>query len=129
MHIDNLENKNAFLDKKERLVSPTYQTCINITVVAVLLFASSTVSAADFYVTKSGSDSSSCGDLSSPCETIMVGVENAEASPTESTVFVGPGTYMENVVISSAGLTILSIDGRDVTVIDANSSPRFPSMR
>lgn len=95
----------------------------------VAMFTSLTVSAADIYVTKNGSDSSTCGSISTPCATITVGIENATATSEVSTVFVGPGTYTENVVISTADLTILSTDGRDSTIIDASNNPTYPAMR
>ncbi len=62
-------------------------------------------SAAVFVDHNAGSDSSSCGSASSPCQSIQQGLTNAHLATGTTTVFVAIGTYTESLTLYP-GLTI-----------------------
>lgn len=80
---------------------------------AFFTFATVPLSAATYYVAKTGSDSSNCTSASAPCLTISRGV--AVATAAGSIVQVGPGTYTENVTLSKAGTATapITVRGQD----------------
>ncbi len=74
-----------------------------------------------FYVAISGSDDNN-GDPNTPFRTIQKGVD---ACWYYDTVFVSPGTYTENIIFRGIDLSLVSIEGRQTTIIDggANGNP------
>lgn len=61
-------------------------------------------------------------DGSGHAPTIQAAVDSAT---TADTVLVGPGTYLESVVIHNKGLTAHSVDGRERTTVQGNPALRL----
>jgi hypothetical protein len=57
----------------------------------------------------------------SGCDFVSI-QEAFDASRSGDTILVHPGTYLENVVFDSGGITLRSVDGPRETVIDGNNS-------
>ena len=70
-----------------------------------------------WYVNKTGTDSASCGSITSPCLTITQTLTNVGPSTTAAmvkqaqTVIVGPGAYDESLVIPHGRLMTLQAQG------------------
>ena len=54
---------------------------------------------------KSGQDSPTCGSLSSPCQTVQQGINQAHDAPQTPNVYVADGTYTESIVLK-AGVNV-----------------------
>jgi len=74
----------------------------------------------DYYVAKSGSDSSGSGSAQAPWATITHAV--SKAGPGD-TVYVGSGVYNESVALTASGTASapITVDGQGVAVIDGSS--------
>ena len=91
------------------------QLSIRILSVFVALFWQGAASAAGTaYIEKFGDDANPC-NRTSPCATIQRGIDRVN---TRGRVFVGPGTYVEQVTIVHNGLRLISTSGNVTTTIE-----------
>lgn len=68
-----------------------------------------------FYVSKTGSDETGNGSESKPYLTIQHAVNVAPKTPCDTRIYIGPGTYDEDVVISGIySIQISSINNNDI---------------
>lgn len=71
-----------------------------------------------FYVSIFGSDSND-GSRNAPFKTIQKGINSAWYFDT---VFVMPGTYFENIIVSEIPISLIGIKGFDSTIIDGRNN-------
>ncbi|MGZ3745582.1 MAG: DUF1565 domain-containing protein, partial [Pseudobdellovibrionaceae bacterium] len=90
----------------------------SITWIQIFLILSQ-ASAATYYVSPSGNDSSSGTSLSSPLKTIRQALSMARANG--DIIYVATGTYTETVYISQSGIT-LSASPNNTPVIDGGTT-------
>ena len=74
----------------------------------------------EWYVSTEGSNDNN-GSNYYPFSTIQHAIDSANESDS---IFVGPGTYVENIDISGRSISITSVDGPGLTIIDGNQSGR-----
>lgn len=73
------------------------------------------------YVDQNGSDLTGDGSENNPYRTIQKGIDNADYFG-EDTIFVGPGTYTENLICFEKSINLISTAGAKNTIIDGNNS-------
>lgn len=92
---------------------------------ATLNLTTATSTNATYYVSPGGTNSSTCGSMSQPCQTISYAISNL-AGPG-ITINVEPGTYSERVAINAGGsaaggyFILRSTGGASSTIIDGTN--------
>jgi hypothetical protein len=76
-------------------------------------------SGADWHVTTGGDDINGTGESSNPFASIQAGINFAS---DHDSVFVGPGTYTENVDFRGHSVSIKGVEGATNTIVDGNTS-------
>jgi len=74
----------------------------------------------DWYVSEDGSDDNN-GSFETPFATIQNAINAADDGDS---VFVSPGTYIENLILSGRSIGLISTDGPENTVIDGAQNGR-----
>ena len=78
----------------------------------------------EWYVSESGSDENN-GSPDYPFATIQHAINSANENDS---IFVGPGTYVENINLSGKSLGLISTDGPESTIIDGDQNGRVVTL-
>mgnify|MGYP003311859445 CR=1 FL=1 len=78
----------------------------------------------EWFVSESGSDENN-GSPDYPFATIQYAINSANENDS---IFVGPGTYVENINLSGKSLGLISTDGPESTIIDGGQNGRVVTL-
>lgn len=106
---------------------PMFSLITGALLVSLLTALSLPTQAKTIYVERWGQNNTSCGSKASPCSLISYAV--SEIARKNDRIVVGPGLYMDNIVIDLdsdndplSGIKLESVAGRNATLIDADDS-------
>ena len=85
----------------------------------LLAFSSSSSMAVDRWVAAGGTDTGDCSNDASPCGSIQYAIGAAVSGADQ--VLVNDGTYYENIDFSGKAITVQSLNGAALTVIDGGA--------